>query len=71
MRRPNMDDPDLPLGVIFDHWPQVASEFLGRGMACVGCPIAPFHTVIDACHEYGLDEATFRAALTAAATKLP
>lgn len=71
MRRPNMDDPDLPLGVIFDHWPQVASLFLGYGMACVGCPIAPFHSVSDACHDYGLDEATFRAALTDAASKTP
>jgi hybrid cluster-associated redox disulfide protein len=28
-------------------------------MLCVGCLIAPFHTVTDACREYGLDETTF------------
>ena len=32
-------------------------------MACVGCPIAPFHTVADACAEYALAEGRFRAAL--------
>ena len=32
-------------------------------MLCFGCPIAPFHTVIDACLEYRLDEDQFRAKL--------
>jgi hypothetical protein len=36
-------------------------------MLCFGCPIAPFHTVIDACCDYSLDEAEFRAALKARA----
>ena len=63
---PTMDDPDLPLGVLFTHWPAVANVFLSHGMLCFGCPIAPFHTVIDACAEYCLDEATFRAELRAA-----
>jgi hypothetical protein len=35
-------------------------------MMCIGCPITPFHTVIDACAEYNLDEAAFRAELRAA-----
>jgi hypothetical protein len=29
-------------------------------MLCFGCPIAPFHTVADACVEYALDEVPFR-----------
>jgi hybrid cluster-associated redox disulfide protein len=66
MRGPRLDDPDLPLGVLFDLWPDTALVFLSRHMACFGCPIAPFHTVIDACAEYRLDEAEFRAELQAA-----
>ncbi|MCE6950949.1 DUF1858 domain-containing protein [Cereibacter sphaeroides] len=65
--RPNLDDPDLPLARIFDRWPATADVFLSRRMLCLGCPIAPFHTVIDACAEYGLDEADFRLALRSAA----
>ena len=66
MRGPRLDDPDLPLRLLFDRWPQVGSVFRAQRMLCFGCPIAPFHTVIDACAEYGLDEAAFRADLRAA-----
>jgi hybrid cluster-associated redox disulfide protein len=66
MGGPRLDDPDLPLGLVFLRWPEVAVVFRARGMACFGCPIAPFHTVVDACAEYGLDETAFRAALAAA-----
>lgn len=66
MRGPGMDDPDLPLLLLFDRWPEAAPVFLSQGMVCFGCPIAPFHTVIDACAEYRLDEADFRADLRAA-----
>lgn len=61
-----MDDPDLPLAMLFSRWPAAANVFLSHRMVCFGCPIAPFHTVIDACAEYGLDEALFRAELRAA-----
>ncbi|SNX72076.1 hybrid cluster-associated redox disulfide protein [Cereibacter ovatus] len=64
---PKLDDPDLPLARIFERWPATAEVFLSRRMLCLGCPIAPFHTVIDACDEYGLDEGAFRRALQAAA----
>ncbi|MFN7225154.1 MAG: hypothetical protein ACK4MS_14150 [Paracoccaceae bacterium] len=63
---PRMDDPDLPLAMLFYRWPAASSVFHARRMVCFGCPIAPFHTVIDACAEYGLDEALFRAELRAA-----
>ncbi len=62
---PRMDDPDLPLRLLFDHWPETAGVFLAHRMFCFGCPIAPFHTVVDACAEYRLDEAAFRAELRA------
>lgn len=60
MRRPDFDDPDLPLSELFHHWPACAGEFMNRQMLCPGCPIAPFHTLIDACEEYGLEEMAFR-----------
>lgn len=64
---PDIDDPDLPLTEIFRTWPETARVFWAYRTACVGCPIAPFHTVIDTCAEYRLDEATFRADLRRAA----
>ena len=63
MARQDFDDPDLPLSVLFAEWPAVATVFLDRRMLCPGCPIAPFHTIVDACLEYGLDESEFRAEL--------
>jgi hybrid cluster-associated redox disulfide protein len=63
---PDIDDPDLTLAEIFRAWPETAVAFRRHRTACVGCPIAPFHTVLDACAEYRLDEAAFRAALRAA-----
>lgn len=66
MAGPMIDDPDMPLHLLFHDWPETAAVFLSHQMLCFGCPIAPFHTVIDACAEYRLDEITFRAELRAA-----
>jgi hybrid cluster-associated redox disulfide protein len=60
MRRPDFDDPDLPLSELFAAWPLAAKAFWDRRMLCPGCPIGPFHTITDACQEYGLDETAFR-----------
>jgi hybrid cluster-associated redox disulfide protein len=67
MPRRLIDDPDLELSRLFELWPAAAQVFLDRRMLCFGCPIAPFHTVIDACLEYHLDEEAFRAEIRAAA----
>ncbi|MDN5788286.1 DUF1858 domain-containing protein [Pseudorhodobacter sp.] len=61
-----IDNPDLVLSEMMRIWPQIIPVFLHHRMACVGCLIAPFHTVIDACAEYELDERMFRAELRAA-----
>ncbi|MDP3197701.1 DUF1858 domain-containing protein [Tabrizicola sp.] len=63
MCEPRIDDPDLPLVLLFRHWPATVSVFLSNRMLCFGCPIVSFHTVIDACEEYGLNEVVFRAEL--------
>ncbi len=71
MTGPDFDDPDLPLQVLFDRWPVTATVFLSHRMLCFGCPIAPFHSVVDACLEYRLDAARFRDELRAALLARP
>jgi hybrid cluster-associated redox disulfide protein len=63
MRCAEFDDPDLPLSRLFSGWPELALVFFNHQMLCPGCPVAPFHTIMDACHEYGLNEHDFRAEL--------
>ena len=45
--------------------PATIRVFLDFKMKCVGCPIACFHTVADACREHHVDDAGFLAALHA------
>jgi hybrid cluster-associated redox disulfide protein len=45
--------------------PQAIRVFLQFRMRCVGCPIACFHTIDDACREHGVDRAAFFGALAA------
>lgn len=67
MSAPDIDDPDLVLTSIFRLWPQTPAVFIRHNMLCYGCPIAPYHTIVDACREYDLDEKAFRAELRAVA----
>ncbi len=39
--------------------PETIRVFLAFRMGCVGCPIACFHTVDDACREHGVDRHAF------------
>jgi hybrid cluster-associated redox disulfide protein len=48
---------------VMRQWPATIRVFLDHKMRCVGCPIACFHTVDDACHEHGVNGAQFLAAL--------
>ncbi|WP_044043147.1 DUF1858 domain-containing protein [Octadecabacter antarcticus] len=63
MKRDRMDDPDLPLEALMTQWPDTIPVFVRHKMLCVGCQVSPFHTVIDACAEYGLDVDVFYAEL--------
>ncbi|MFL4471285.1 DUF1858 domain-containing protein [Tateyamaria armeniaca] len=56
---PKITDPDLSLEDLMAEWPQTVSVFLRHNMLCVGCIIAPFHTVTDACREYHLNQDAF------------
>ncbi len=52
---------------IMRRWPATIRVFLDHRMHCVGCPIACFHTVEDACREHGADERRSLADLEGAA----
>jgi len=69
MARP--DDPDLMLDELMQRWPETIPVFVRHKMLCVGCLVTPFHTVIDACAEYGLDPDTFRRELSDAISAGP
>jgi hybrid cluster-associated redox disulfide protein len=47
--------------------PPTIRVFLEFKMGCVGCPIACFHTVDDACREHGVDHDAFLDALRSVA----
>jgi len=59
-------NPDTPLNELIADWPETVEVFFRHQMLCVGCLVAPFHTVTDACKEYGLEIDAFYAELTAA-----
>ncbi len=47
-------------------WPETIAVLIRHGMLCVGCPIAIYHTVTEACEEHGVDEDAFVGELLAA-----
>ena len=56
---------------IMRRWPATIRVFMSHKMRCVGCPIACFHTVDDACREHGADRERFLADRRAAITGQP
>jgi len=51
---------------VMTRWPVTIRVFLDFKLGCVGCPIASFHSVDDACREHGIDAGSFVAALRGA-----
>ena len=51
---------------VMTRWPATIRVFLDFKLACVGCPIASFHSIDDACREHGIDQTSFMAALRGA-----
>jgi hybrid cluster-associated redox disulfide protein len=51
---------------VMTRWPATIRVFLDFKLGCVGCPIASFHSLDDACREHGVDEDSFTAALRSA-----
>lgn len=63
-----LEDPDMSLSDVMAGWPETVTVFMRHKMLCVGCMVNPFHTVMDACAEYGLNIDAFYAELRAAIT---
>ena len=58
-------EPDDLVDEVMRSHPTTIRVFLDFRMSCVGCPIACFHTVDDACREHGVDRDAFMNALCA------
>jgi hybrid cluster-associated redox disulfide protein len=52
-------DPDDLVDEVMRSHPTTIRVFLDFKMSCVGCPIACFHTVNDACVEHGVSLSVF------------
>ncbi|EJW11779.1 hypothetical protein A33M_2762 [Rhodovulum sp. PH10] len=59
--------PDLTVDAVMCRWPGTIRVFLAHRMRCIGCPIAGFHSIEEACIEHRVEPAGFIAALRAAA----
>lgn len=66
MREPETIDPDMTVDEIMRRWPATIRVMIRHGMLCIGCPIAIFHTVADACDAHDVDPQAFSAELLAA-----
>ena len=64
-------DKTILVSEILEKHPQTAPVFLKYQMLCVGCLVAPFHSIEDACLEHDLNEDAFRADLTTAIDQKP
>ena len=56
-----------PVDDVMRRWPATIRVFLDHRMHCVGCPIACFHTIDDACREHDVDRTDFLDEIRAAA----
>jgi hybrid cluster-associated redox disulfide protein len=50
---------DMLMDKVMRSWPATIRVILNYHMYCVGCPVAQFQTVSDACREHHIDEAAF------------
>ena len=49
---------DMTMDVIMREWPATIRVILDRGLLCVGCPVASFHTLSEAAREHSVDQGT-------------
>ena len=68
---PMSDTPEVDHSIdeILRRWPGAARALIRRGMACVGCVMAPFETIRDVARNYGIDEAALLRQMRSAARK--
>src|SRR5690348_8940392 len=58
---------ELTVDEVMQRWPSTIRIFLDFEMGCVGCPIATFHSVEEACREHGIGPEKFLERLRSAA----
>lgn len=51
----------MSMDEIMRAWPETIHVILHHHMLCVGCPLAPFQSISDACRENTVDKARFLA----------
>jgi hybrid cluster-associated redox disulfide protein len=70
MKKDAVPTADLMVDDVMRRWPSTIRVFLDFRMRCVGCPIATFHSVDEACDEHSVNPAAFLSKLrdTARAT---
>jgi hybrid cluster-associated redox disulfide protein len=57
---------EITVDEVMRRWPCTIRIFIDFNMHCVGCPIATFHSVEEACREHAIDLAVFLQRLQAA-----
>lgn len=56
-------DPEMTTDALMRRWPKTIPVLIQHGMMCVGCPIAGFHTLTEACIQHEVEFESFMAAL--------
>ena len=59
MNRPETIDPEMTVDETMRRWPATIRVMIRNRMLCIGCPIAVFHTVTDACDAHRIDLESF------------
>jgi hybrid cluster-associated redox disulfide protein len=59
MRENAVPAAEMTVDDVMRRWPSTIRVFLDFKMRCVGCPIAGFHSVHDACVEHDVDPNVF------------
>jgi len=59
MKKDAVPTADLMVADVMRRWPSTIRVFLEFRMRCVGCPIATFHSVDEACDEHSVDAPAF------------
>ena len=59
MKKDAVPTADLTVDDVMRRWPSTIRVFLDFRMRCVGCPVAAFHSVDEACDEHSVDPAAF------------
>jgi hybrid cluster-associated redox disulfide protein len=67
MKKIALPTTEMTVDNVMRRWPSTIRIFLDFGMHCVGCPIATFHSVDEACREHGIDPGRFLESLRATA----